>query len=63
MSGNAGSISKIHRRGDFAVAIISNAPLEKPLCAVHVARYLEGLAAACLEAARNPRLLGVLLGF
>jgi hypothetical protein len=27
-----------------------------------VARYLEGLAAACLESARNLRLLGTLLG-
>jgi hypothetical protein len=27
-----------------------------------VSRYLEGLAAACLEAARNPRLLGTLVG-
>jgi hypothetical protein len=34
---------------------------EKALCAARVARYLEGLAAACLEAARNPRLLGVLV--
>jgi hypothetical protein len=27
-----------------------------------VARYLEGLAVACLEAARNPRLVGTLVG-
>jgi hypothetical protein len=29
---------------------------------VRISRYLEGLAGACLEAARDPRLLGVLLG-
>jgi hypothetical protein len=27
-----------------------------------VACYLEGLAVACLEAARNPRLVGTLVG-
>jgi hypothetical protein len=52
----------IHRGGDFAVAIVSTAGVEKDLCAARVGRYLEGLAAACLETARNPRLLGVLLG-
>jgi hypothetical protein len=32
------------------------------VCAARVGSYLEGLAAACLEAARNPLLFGVLLG-
>jgi hypothetical protein len=27
-----------------------------------LARYLEGLAGACLEAAANPRLIGTLVG-
>jgi hypothetical protein len=64
MSGNAGIVSKIRRGGNVAAnqTICLVCGLSPKTQTARVGRYLEGLAAACLEAARDPRLLPTLLG-
>jgi hypothetical protein len=63
MGSNGSSLSEFECYSHAGTnCLICPPPANRQISTAGTSRYLTGLAFACLEAARNPRLVGVLVG-